>query len=218
MDYDYGLWTVVILNVGLFGLFVLSFLRPKLKREWRSLGVFTAFLVALFAEMYGFPLTIFLLTSYLGSRYPVLDPFSHVVGNLWAVMLGGSAWLSWLFMFTGGAVTLIALIVLGLAWKQIHKANGELVISRLYGIVRHPQYSGMFLLILGFFIQWPTLITALMGPVLVWVYYRLAIREEREMEKCFGESYISYRQRVPMFFPRLRNIQQIDRVQATRRS
>ena len=116
-------------------------------------------------------------------------------------------------MLIGGAVTLGALIILGLAWKQIHKEKGELVKSRLYGIVRHPQYSGMFLLILGFFIQWPTLITALMGPVLVWVYYRLAMREEKEMEKRFGESYISYRQRVPMFFPRLRNVQQIGRVQ-----
>src|SRR4030067_2444878 len=114
--YDYGLWPVVIFNLGLFGFFALSFLRPKLRREWRSMSVFAAFLVALFTEMYGFPLTIYLLTSYLGSRYPVLNPFSHDTGNLWAMLLGGSEWLSGLFMLVGGAFTFIALFILGRAW------------------------------------------------------------------------------------------------------
>lgn len=203
--YDYGLWIMVIFNIGLFGVFVLSFLRPKKKREWRSMGVFAAFLTALFTEMYGFPLTIYLATSYLGSRYPVLTPFSHDAGNLWAIFLGGSAWLSGLFMLVGGAITLLALIILGRAWQEIHKTKGELVTSGLYRRVRHPQYSAMFLLILGFFIQWPTLITVVMAPVLIWVYYRLALREEKDMENHFGDSYSSYRQRVPMFFPRLGN-------------
>ncbi len=210
--YDYGLWMVVLFNIVLFGIFVFSFLRPKLRREWRSMGVFAAFLVALFTEMYGFPLTIYLLTSYLGSRYPVLNPFSHDTGNLWAMLLGGSTWLSGLFMFVGGAFTFIALIILGRAWKQIHSANGELVTTGIYRLVRHPQYSGMFLLILGFFIQWPTLITAVMAPVLVWIYYRLALREEKDMQNRFGDSYASYRQRVPMFFPHLGNGRQIVKV------
>ncbi len=210
--YDYGLWTMVILNVGLFGFFALSFLRPKLRREWRSMGVFAAFLVALFTEMYGFPLTIYLLTSYLGSRYPVLNPFSHDAGNLWAVLLGGSMWLSGLFMTVGGAFTLIALFILGRSWKQIHAANGQLVTIGIYRHVRHPQYSAMFLLILGFFIQWPTLITAVMAPVLVWLYHRLALKEEKEMESRFGDNYNSYIKRVPMFIPRLGTNRQIVRV------
>ncbi len=108
-------------------------------------------------------------------------------------------------MLAGGALTLLALIILGRAWKEIHKAKGELVTSGLYGLVRHPQYSGMFLLILGFFIQWPTLVTVIMAPALVWTYYRLALREEKDMESRFGDSYTSYRQQVPMFFPRLGN-------------
>lgn len=203
--YDYGLWSVVMFNVALFGLFALSFLRPKLRREWRSMGVFGAFLVALFTEMYGFPLTIYLVTSYLGSRYPVATPFSHEVGNLWAMLLGGSAWLSGLFMLVGGAITILALVILGRAWKQIHRANGEMVTSGLYRLVRHPQYSGMFLLILGFFAQWPTLITALMMPFLVWMYYRLARREETEMESRFGDSYRAYQRQTPMFLPHLGN-------------
>ena len=214
--YDYGMWTMVVFNIGLFGIFVFSFLRPKLRREWRSMGVFAAFLVALFTEMYGFPLTIYLLTSYLGSRYPVVNPFSHDAGNLWAMLLGGSTWLSGLFMFVGGAFTFIALIILGRAWKQIHNAKSELVTSGLYGLVRHPQYSGMFLLILGFFIQWPTLITAVMAPVLVCIYYRLALREDKDTESRFGDSYTSYRQRVPMFFPRLGNGRQVVKVREVR--
>lgn len=216
--YDYGLWMMVIFNIGLFGLFVLSFLRPKLRREWRSMGVFAAFLVALFTEMYGVPLTIYMLTSYLGSRYPVLNPFSHDVGNLWAMLLGGSAWLSGLFMLVGGALTLLALIILGRAWKEIHNARNELVTSGLYRLVRHPQYSGMFLIILGFLIQWPTLVTAVMAPVLVWIYYRLALQEEKDMESRFADSYPSYRQRVPMFFPRLGNGRQIVKVGGARHS
>ncbi len=216
--YDYGLWTMVIFNIGLFGVFVLSFLRPKRGREWRSMGVFGAFLIALFTEMYGFPLTIYLLTSYLGSRYPVLNPFSHDTGNLWAMLLGGSTWVSGLFMLVGGALTLIALIILGRAWKQIHNANGALVTSGLYSHVRHPQYSGMFLLILGFFIQWPTLVTAVMGPVLVLIYYRLSLREEKDMENHFGDTYTSYRQQVPMFFPSLGNSRQIVKVREVRHS
>ncbi len=210
--YDYGMWVVVIFNIVLFGVFVLSFLKPKQKREWRSMGVFAAFLVALFVEMYGFPLTIYLLTSFLGSQYPALSPFSHDAGNLWAILLGGSAWLSGLFMLAGGAFTLFALIILGRAWKQIYNAKGELATTGLYGLVRHPQYSGMFLLILGFFIQWPTLITAVMAPVLVWIYYRLALKEEKDMETRFGDAYTSYRQLVPMFFPRLGKGRKIFRV------
>lgn len=201
--YAYGLWPLVLFNAGLFTFFVLSFLKPKRQWEWRSMGTFSAFTVALFTEMYGFPLTIYLLTTVLGSKYPAINPFVHSNGNLWAVFLGRAPYVSELLMFLGGAAILAGLILMGRAWRQIYQAKGELVTSGLYGLVRHPQYSALFLLTTGFLIQWPTIITLIMWPVLMFMYYRLARREEKEMETHFGDRYTAYRQRVPMFWPRL---------------
>ncbi len=201
--YAYQLWVAVILNAALVIFFVFSFLKPRGKWEWRSMGVFSAFAVALFTEMYGFPLTIYLLTSVLGSQYPVLDPFTHKNGHLWVALTGGSPTTWMAIMLVSNGIILAALMIMGAAWKQIHRASGELVTSGLYGRVRHPQYASLFLLTLGFLLQWPTLITVLMFPVLMLMYYRLALREEKEMETRFGERYLSYRRQVPMFIPRL---------------
>ena len=202
-SYAYGMWLVVAINAAIVILFALSFLKPKRRWEWRSMGAFSAFVVALFTEMYGLPLTVYILTSMLGSQYPVTNPFSHFNGNLWAVFSGGSIWVSGALMLLGETAIVIGLVIMGIAWKQIHRAKGELVTSGLYRWVKHPQYSALFLIIIGTLIQWPTIITLVMSPILLLMYYRLARREEREMESRFGEQYIAYRQRVPMFWPRL---------------
>jgi len=200
--YDYGLWQLVLFHVALFIIFGLSFLRPGKGREWRSMGAFVAFVVALYTEMYGFPLTIYLLTAWLG-RFPVVAPFAHASGNLWAsLVLGG--WGAGLFMTLGGLVILLGMIVMGQGWRAIHAARGALVTSGIYGRIRHPQYAGIGLVILGALIQWPTLLTLLMAPVLLASYMRLARREERELEARFGEDYRTYRQQVPGFIPRWR--------------
>lgn len=202
-SYAYGMWLLVAINAGIFIIFTLSYLKPKRRWEWRSLGAFSAFTVALFTEMYGFPLSIYVLTSVLGSRYPVTNPFAHSNGNLWAVFMGGSEYVSGLFMFLGSMAMIAGLVVMGMAFKQIHAAKGELVNTGLYGRVRHPQYSGLFLITLGMFIQWPTIVTAAMWPVLMFMYYRLAVREEKDMEAAFGDRFADYKREVPMFLPRL---------------
>lgn len=203
-SYAYGMWPLVLINVGIFLFFVFSFLKPKGQWEWRSMGAYTAFVVALFTEMYGFPLTIYVLTSVLGSRYPTTNPFSHLSGNLFAILAGGSEWVSGFFMLLGGALMFVGLVVMGRGWKQIHGARkDELVTSGLYSRVRHPQYFGLFLITVGMLVQWPTIITAAMWPILMFMYYRLARREEKGLENRFGYSYVTYRQRVPMFLPRL---------------
>jgi protein-S-isoprenylcysteine O-methyltransferase Ste14 len=202
VKYDYGLWPIVAFHVvGMLG-FVLTFLGPTRRREWRSLSIFSAFVVALYVEMFGFPLTIYVLTALVG-RLAVAEPFAHISGNLWATLVLGQ-WMAGPLMLVGGLLILAGTVVLGMAWKRIYRANGMLVSAGPYAVVRHPQYSALFLIILGALVQWPTILTALMAPVLVVAYVRLAWREERELEARFGEAYRAYRRRVPGFVPALR--------------
>jgi len=203
IPFGYGFWSLVVINAGIFVLFVLSFLTPVRQREWRSFGVFSAFVIALFTEMYGFPLTIYILTAILGSRYPVLNPFSHASGHLWITLLGGGAWMSVVIHLVSNGLMLAGLVLMGVGWRRIHKARGELAIDGVYAWVRHPQYAGLFLITVGMLVQWPTIITVLTWPVLLVVYHRLARREEREAEIRFGEAYTRYKATVPMFVPRM---------------
>ena len=202
-SYDYGLWSMVLFNVILFGAFVLGFLRPKKKYEWRTLGVFAAFILALFTEMYGFPLTIYVLLSLFGKDLGIVDPFQHVNGHLLGTVFGAPGWLKLFICMLGGFVMVIGLIIMSKGWKKIHAAEDKLITTGVYRYVRHPQYAGLFLVTIGMLIQWPTLTTLLMWPILMYAYYRLAMREEREVEAKFGEAYAMYKNRVPAFIPKL---------------
>jgi len=200
-EYAYGMWVIAAFNVGLFLFFILSFIKPTKKIEWRNMGIVTAFLIALFTEMYGFPLTIYLLTGWLGDAYPVLQPYTHKYGHLWVVVFGGStmAWIlvmgiSLLFMLAGYTL-------MSKGWKAVHGAHGQIVTDGVYAYVRHPQYTGLFLLIIGFLIQWPTFLTVLMAPILVFAYVHLSRKEERGMHEHFNDNYKSYADQKPMFFP-----------------
>ncbi len=202
----YGLWLLVIVHSAIFILFAFSFFKPQTKRDWRSFGAFSAFLVALFTEMYGFPLTIYFLSGWLQSRYPEVDWFSHDAGHLLEMLFGWKAnphfgpfhLLS--FAVIGGGFWLIAA-----AWRLLYVAQQRhaLATTGPYARVRHPQYVGFVLVLLGFLIQWPTLLTLAMFPVLVWMYVRLARQEEREALAQFGETYKEYERRVPAFVPHL---------------
>ena len=203
----YGLWSLVFINSAVFVLFAFSFARPRTPRDWRSLGGFAAFVLALFTEMYGFPLTIYLLSGWLQSRYPTLDLFSHESGHLWHTLFGWESnphrdplhLLSYLLI--GGGFWILAS-----AWPILHAAQreGQLAVAGPYARVRHPQYVGFVLIMLGFLFQWPTLLTLAMFPVLVWMYARLARREERDALEHFGAPYARYAASTPAFFPWLR--------------
>lgn len=200
-SFAYGMWVIAVFSVVLFLSFLLSFLPPKGRIEWRNMGIVTAFLVALFTEMYGFPLTIYLLTGWFGQAYPVLEPFSHKYGHLWVVLLGGSTWVWAAVMALSLALQFAGYLLLSKGWRMVHAAQGGMVTGGVYAHVRHPQYTGLFLFILGFLVQWPTLLTVLMAPVLGVAYTRLARREERHMLMQHGEAYRLYAARTPAFFP-----------------
>jgi protein-S-isoprenylcysteine O-methyltransferase Ste14 len=201
----YGLWGLVILNSVVFILFAFSFFKPRTKRDWRSFGAFSAFLVALFAEMYGFPLSIYLLSGWLQSRYPGVDWLSHDAGHLLEMMFGwrtnphfGPFHLLSFALIGGG------FILISVAWRRLYDAQrrGTLATGGPYDCMRHPQYVGFILVMLGFLVQWPTLLTLAMFPVLVWMYVRLARQEEREARAEFGEEYDRYAARTPTWLPR----------------
>ena len=204
----YGLWSLVVLNSAVFLIFAFSFTTPRTGRDWRSFGAFSAFIVALFAEMYGYPLTIYLLSGWLASHYPQVNPLSHDTGHLWSVLAGwkGDPHLNPLH-FVSGLLVGGGFLLIATAWPVLYRAQqtGRLATTGPYAVVRHPQYVGFVSIMIGFLLQWPTLITLLMFPLLVTMYARLARREERELSARFGSLYARYAAATPAFVPRLRS-------------
>ena len=207
-DSDYGLWVLVVFNSLLFIVFAASFFHPQSKRDWRVLGGFSAFVIALFTEMYGYPLTIYLLSGPLSGLVPGVD-LSHNSGHLLNDLIGwkGDAHMS-PFHLASYAFIFGGFWVIAAGWKHLHAAQqeGQLASDGPYARIRHPQYAGFVLIMVGFLVQWPTFATLLMFPVLLVVYRRLAAREEQEVAERFGERWERYASSTPRFLPRLRSL------------
>jgi len=198
--YEYGYWGVVLLLVLLGGLFVIGFIRPRRAFEWRSAGVFSAFFIALFAEMYGLPLTIYILSSLLKINLP----FTHIEGHLWASLLGLGTTAAMFICQIGSLLMVIGAYLVIRGWRLIYRGGDQMVTEDIYQYIRHPQYLGIILITVGMLIQWPTLITLAMWPILMFAYFRLARREELAMEALHGELFKQYQAQTPMFFPSLK--------------
>jgi methanethiol S-methyltransferase len=186
-----GRWDFALISVIFFVAFLL--LIPfKKKTGWKAHGTYTAFIIALFAEMYGFPLTIFLISSYFGQL-----GFSLLFID----------YMSLLGMPIGLIITTFGMVLVVSGWKAVHKKSREddVATKGIYSRIRHPQYLGFILMTLGWLIHWPTIPTAIMWPILVAMYYKLAKREEKEMVESYGERYLQYKRKVPMFIPRLKS-------------
>ncbi len=208
MENGYGLWPLVIINSAIFIIFAFSFTKPKTSRDWRSLGGFSAFIVALFAEMYGFPLTIYLVSGWLTSKVPGINPSAHNSGHLLEDFFGwGGDPHFGPFHIASYILIGFGFILLAKAWDILHAAQKarSLAMTGPYTRIRHPQYAAFVVIMFGFLLQWPTFITAVMFPILVFMYVRLARSEEREAQKEFGETWEAYAGRTPAFVPNWRS-------------
>lgn len=205
-SYGYGLWLLFFVNSAVFIIFAASFFHPRGERDWKAMGAFSSFIVALMAEMYGFPLTIYILSGWLGSRFESLT-LTHDGGHLWSELLGweGDPHLS-PFHLASYVVIGLGFWVIAAAWPVLLRAarDHKLATTGLYARVRHPQYVGFLAIMVGFLLQWPTIPTIVMFPILIVVYRRLSMHEEREVAAEFGTAWDDYAHRTPRFIPRRR--------------
>ena len=217
----YGLWSLVIINSLVFIIFAFSFTKPRSARDWRSFSAFSAFIVALFTEMYGYPLTIYFLSGWLSSHFPGIDWLSHDAGHLLEEMFG---WKSnphfGPFHILSNILIVAGFFLLAGSWKVLYAAQRThtLATTGPYARVRHPQYIGFVAIMFGFLLQWPTIITLVMFPILVFMYLNLARREERDSIAEFGEEYVRYVSKTPAFFPQLSSSSSNHEVGATSKS
>jgi len=180
-----GRWDLVALSIVLFIAFM-AFIPVRLRRDWRSHGVYAAFVVSLFAEMFGFPLSIYFLSSALG--LPLLEKDFM----LYMYMFG---------MPIGSIVTFLGVVLVMLGWREVYRAKDQPARTGIYKYTRHPQYLGILLVAGGWAVHWPTVPSVGLWPLLVVLYYRLARREEAYLKERFGEEYSSYAERTPMLLP-----------------
>jgi protein-S-isoprenylcysteine O-methyltransferase Ste14 len=193
----YHNWLGVLFFIVLYGavLFFMPFYR---KMDKKPQGTYLAFVIAFAIEMHGIPFSMWIVSWIIGKSLPE--------GVLWGHTLVLS--IGHLGMYISIVLALIALSLILNGWYNIYKnywsketGRGTLVTSGVYRYIRHPQYTGLLLLSLGMILNWATLPLIILFPVMVYMYLRLAKREERDMVTEFGDQYQSYMERTKRFIP-----------------
>jgi protein-S-isoprenylcysteine O-methyltransferase Ste14 len=194
-----GTWGLAAVVIVIASWLMYRYLAPDNWKEWTRAGVLQAFIIAFYAEMYGFPLTIYFLARYFG-----LDLAWGEGGNLWAQFFGTPV-AHIIAMVLGYAIVFSGATLVVDGWRRIHAARRQekLMTDGVYARVRHPQYTGLFLIIFGEgIVHWPTIVSVAAFPIIVFAYTMLARKEEKQMLIKFGDKYREYQRRVPMFIPR----------------
>jgi protein-S-isoprenylcysteine O-methyltransferase Ste14 len=205
-------WGLTFITIVVASWIFYRYFAPRNWGEWAGAGLVQAFIIALYAEMYGFPLTI-----YLSVRLFHLDR-ANLNANLWSTLLGMDEIGMLISMLFGYALAFFGIGLFAQGWREVYRAHqaNKLATNGLYGLVRHPQYTGLFIGLFGEgVVHWPTVFSVVLFPFIVLIYTLLAYREQRQMIARFGDQYRAYQERVPMFFPSLRGWRQlIERLQA----
>lgn len=197
-----GTWGLAVVVTVVVSWLLYRYLAPDSWKEWTRAGVLQAFIIAFYAEMYGFPLTIYLLARFFG-----LDVAWTRGGNLWVQLFGTQA-AHIVAMVLGYAIVFAGASLVAEGWRTVHRArrDNRLATAGVYAKVRHPQYTGLFMIIFGEgIVHWPTIVSVAAFPIIVGAYVLLARKEERDVLREFGNEYLEYRRRVPMFIPRFMN-------------
>ena len=186
-----GLW--IVLFVGF-----LAFTPFYKKSDVKPASVYVAFVVALALEMFGVPLTMYILAGVFGQYLPDGILWGHTLNQyigLWGTNVA-------VVMY------LVAAVLVFLGWRDIYRyywskdrSQARMVTQGIYRYIRHPQYTGFLMITGGMLLEWATLPLLIMYPILVVLYYRLARREEADMMAQFGTAYEEYRERTAMFIP-----------------
>lgn len=193
-------WGLVVFYCLLATVFIYGLLRPRGTVEWRSFGIAWAWVIALYAEMYGIPLTLYVLAAVVGPHLAPGDDFQ--LGHVWAPLfhLESPYWNLALTLIGNLAVLAGAALAL-IGWRHLWSQRNTLATRGIYRYLRHPQYAGFFLVILGSLINWPTLPTLIMTPLLMATYCRLARLEEQHCSQKFGAQYAAYAACTGRFLP-----------------
>lgn len=200
-DYAYGNWSIVITMILVSLFFAMRFVPMRTRLGKRSGGALITFIVALFTEMYGFPLTIYLLSHFVGIEIPLDHNSGHLLGDLITYLGLGNGW--FIVMLVSNLLLILGIWLVMAGWEAVYASEGKLVTNGLYAYMRHPQYTGIFVITLAFMIQWPTLATLILWPFVIAMYYKLARQEEADALEKFPVEYREYMARTPMFFPKL---------------